>query len=75
MADLFAPPTPEELLDRKIEIVGILLNRFQEQLDHAATLDPRTLGLQKAEWIKTDLEDIATRIEEIKGQIYSKKTK
>jgi hypothetical protein len=45
MVDLFAAPTPEELLDRKIEIVGILLNRFQEQLDYAATLDPRVLSL------------------------------
>ena len=66
MADLFAPPTPEELLDRKIEVVGILLNRFQEQLEYAATLDPRSLSLQKAEWIINDLENIFTRIKDLK---------
>ena len=73
MVDLFAAPTPEELLDRKIEIVWILLNRFQEQLDYAATLDPRALSLQKAEWIKNDLEDMTARIKDLKKQIYSKK--
>ncbi len=72
MTDLFAPPTPEELLDRKIINVEVLLNRFQEQLEYAATLDPRTFSLQKAEWIKADLEDIATRINDLKEQ-YSKK--
>lgn len=75
MVDLFAAPTPEELLDRKIEIVGILLNRLQEQLDYAATLDPRALSLQKAEWIKKDLEDIKTYVEDIKKRIYSPRTK
>ena len=73
MADLFAPPTLEEVLDRKIVTLGVLLNRFQEQLDQTATLDPRSLSLQKAEWIAQDLEDIATRIKEIKKKIYSKK--
>ena len=73
MSDLFAPPTPEELLDRKIVILGVLLNRFQEQLDQAATLDSRSLSLQKAEWIIKDLEDIATRVKDIKKQIYSNK--
>ena len=73
MADLFAPPTPEELLDRKIEVVGILLNRFQEQLEYAATLDPRSLSLQKAEWIMKDLKDIATQVKDIKKQLCSKK--
>ena len=66
MVDLFAPPPPEELLDRKIEVVGILLNRFQEQLEYAATLDPRSLSLQKAEWIINDLENIFTRIKDLK---------
>ena len=71
MTDLFAGPTPEELLDRKIDLVGILLNRFQEQLEKAATLDPRTLSLQKTKWITKDLENIAARIKVIKKQIYS----
>ena len=75
MADLFAPPTPEELIHRKIEIVGILLNRFQEQLDHAATLDPRTLSLEKAQWITKDLEEMTGRIKSLKEQLYPKENR
>ena len=66
MVDLFTGPTPEELLQRKFDLVGVFLNRFQEQLDYAATLDPRALSLQKAEWIMKDLEDIVARIKDLK---------
>jgi len=75
MADLFAPPTPEDMLDRKIITLGVLLNRFEEDLERAATLDPKALSLQKAEWIMQDLEDIASRIKDIRNQINPIKSK
>jgi hypothetical protein len=75
MVDLFAPPTSEELIQRKIEIVGILLNRFQEQLDYAATLDPKTFSLEKAQWITKDLEEMTDRIKSLKEKLYSKENK
>lgn len=72
--DLFPPAPPEEVLRRKIEVVEILIKRFEEQLERAETFDPRALSLQKAEWIIKDLEGIVSRVEELKKKIYSKKS-
>ena len=66
MIDLFPSVTPEELLQRNIEVVGILLKRFHEQLEYAVTIDPRELSLEKAEVIKKYLEDTVDLIKELK---------
>jgi len=66
MKDLFPSATPEELLQRNIEVVGILLKRFQQQLEYAATIDPKELSLEKAEIIKKYLEDTVGLIKELK---------
>ena len=68
MIDLFPSATSEELLQRNIEVVGILLKRFQEQLEYAVTIDPRELSLEKAEVIKKYLEDTVALIKELKKQ-------
>ena len=68
MVDLFPSATSEELLQRNIEVVGILLKRFQEQLEYAVTIDPRELSLEKAEVIKKYLEDTVALIKELKKQ-------
>ena len=66
MIDLFPSATSEELLQRNIEVVGILLKRFQEQLEYAVTIDPRELSLEKAEVINKYLEDTVDLIKELK---------
>jgi len=61
-------------LQRKIEIVTVLLDRFQEKLECVADLPPSEMLLERAEMIRNDFVDMAALIEELKKQIYSKKS-
>ena len=72
MEELFPSASKEEILDRKIEVVSILLDRFQEQLESTNTPVLREWSLHRIRYIKKDFEEITKRIRDLK-KIYSKK--
>jgi len=67
MADIFAPPTLEELLERTIGTFMILLNKAQEEIELLTTTAPDNFTLDKVYKAQEGLIDIYIRIEDLKN--------
>jgi len=72
--DLFPSVSPEEALNRKIQVVELLLDRFQEQLESADTPVKREWSLSRVRCIKKDFRDITMQIINLR-KFYSERLK
>ena len=69
MADLFAPPTQEELLDRKIEAFKNLLNNAHNEIELLTTTTTDKITLDKVRKVQEGLINIYIWADYLKNPI------